>query len=314
MRDIVVSITIFFGFLGSVLPLGSQLSPGENGLAVVADESGTQVIYGRTEDAVIIGADSKISGNHPKKLIDGKRKLVAVGRRSACAIVGNLGYAEKGRDVSESIENWVGLHPDVEIPDAMNGVLAAAAHVWNGNRDRPTSRPRGAIITTLYCVSFNTSGPVMIAGDTYVGSDGNALISSPKPFSNLLGVSGVLDGPDIDPVIQTFGHFIGEDGNHQSRSLATKVRNDFEADTGLRALQNAKNRPSAWSSSDLQKIVSSIFRVVEANNSAEVAPPNNIFVIDQCNRVRTTTASQWPTPCSKSEKHDQVGPHHQLHP
>lgn len=51
-----------------------------------SDESGTLIIVGRTKDSVMISVDSKISGWDPgrKKDIDGNRKLIAVGHRSAC--------------------------------------------------------------------------------------------------------------------------------------------------------------------------------------------------------------------------------------
>ena len=105
---------------------------------LASDESGTEVILGKTQRMVFVSADSKISGlEGPEKTIDGERKLVKIGSHSACAIESYLGKLSENLDVAASIREWVSSHPDVEIPSAMPGILKAAALVWDKQKKRP---------------------------------------------------------------------------------------------------------------------------------------------------------------------------------
>jgi hypothetical protein len=77
-------------------------------------------MVGRTANAVIVSVDSKITpndSNAPQPTLvatdnDGDRKLVDVGKHSACALDGNLGSNEENLDVSASLRSWVKSHAE----------------------------------------------------------------------------------------------------------------------------------------------------------------------------------------------------------
>lgn len=271
-----------------------------------SDESGTEIIIGRTREMVLVSVDSKISGTgEHEKLIDGEKKLVAIGKRSACAIEGYIGYSQEKLAVATSIREWVGLHPDVEIPTAMDGILTAAALTWDAQKKTGTSLPGGRhvnnVITTVYCATFDKNDAIIAVGETIVAPDSSASIDSHgRPITALFSASGVVYGPDIDSEIAATPE-INRD-SQQSESFASEIKSDQLAARDLQALRSAHGNPAQWTVVNLKSLTADIFRIVETKDSLEVAPPNNAYIIDNCGRAKTLVEAEWPTTCHSQEK------------
>jgi hypothetical protein len=82
----------------------------------------------------IVSVDSKITQNNQMTFappIDGKRKLVDVGKHSACAVAAFLGTNTEDLDISAAMRRWVAANPEKEAHEAIQGLLGAAAGAWN---------------------------------------------------------------------------------------------------------------------------------------------------------------------------------------
>ena len=174
--------------------------------AALNNESGTLALAARTSLEVTIAVDSRItgidpSGTIPTPPIDGSRKLVDIGTTGACALVGFLGTNSQNGDVAGALRNWAREHPGVGPREGIDGLLQAAAEIWNGNLAEPIEkgerlplgREPGDLITTLLCGDFANGRPSIIRGRTYVAPDRKASWKILEPIGgDVFLVSGVF--------------------------------------------------------------------------------------------------------------------------
>ena len=155
------------------------------------------------------------------------------------------------------------MHPTMEIPGAMNDILAVAAKIWDEQPKTATTLPGGRhinqIITTIYCATFESGHGTIFAGDTYVATDTSASIYAKLvPMNKIFGVSGDLYGPDVTVDVGTMPQTREERGTEISKKLAKYVQNDFAAATDLEILHSTNNDPSKWRVEDSKRLAADI--------------------------------------------------------
>jgi hypothetical protein len=307
----------------SALSLAQPQVCGAQKMRGPGDESGTLVMAARTDSSVIIVADSKITLgdadlNAPS--IDGNRKLVDVGKYSACGIVGWLGNVSENTDVSEALRAWVRKYPKVEAYEGLQELLNVAADQWNhklamsgmsGDEFLKTNHNRqiGNEISELICASLQQGQPTMVRGRSLVKSDFTAAAEVEGPvIGNALYARGVLRTPFfVEHVLRMSPFPVAP-----LPDPYPLVENDIRSSpTDMSILQRwygwlttnpepTPTSPSPFTQSAVKQLFGDVFSSVETHFPDQVAPPNNVRIVGVCGRASSTLGEkQWPT-CRRS--------------
>jgi hypothetical protein len=315
------TICVWFVILGSMLFRTSEISYAQIP-RVDYDESGTLVMVGKTSDAVILVADSKITpsdGTHLMgEIIDPDRKIADIGKRSSCAVVGYVG--PKDRDVANALRAWSAAHPTIDAFEGFRDLLAVAKSAWDEHHYTPLDISRhdgrriGSEITFLICADFVGGHPTIVSGRTVVDDDLTARTEVLPSFSgDILYMSGVfdttpkfltlIDSPDLfltgNPYAEKF-QAVRQDIVTDTTTMS-KLNDWRNADDAIRIQRAATPLTptpyvaSSWSESSTKYFFSSVFTTVERNFPDHVDKPNNVRLIRSCGRFETLLdAESWP--------------------
>lgn len=269
-------------------------------------ESGTLIVATRMKSSVAIGVDSKVSQNtsnekeKQKFPINPKRKLVDVGKFSACALDGYLGIEDDNKlDVVSAMRSWIIRNPDAEIDTALPPLLLAAASAWNGRGFTPLSKlPRrrrpGDSITTFTCGGWIKGSPIILRGQTVVNSDSSAGPKILKPIgADLFYTAGVLNTQDF--FLSSTMH---PPQNKLYADVFERIRSDFAASLVLDTIGRGI-APTQEVTPSIKSLFGAIFGAVEKDDPSLVGKPNQVRVISRCGRMKDQVdSSEWKI-CNK---------------
>jgi hypothetical protein len=269
-------------------------------------ESGTLIIAVRMKASVVIGVDSKVSQNpsnekeRQKFPINSQRKLVDVGRFSACALDGNLGIEGNSKlDVASAMRSWTTRNPNAEIDTALTPLLLAAASAWNGRKftqlsKLPNGRRPGDPITTLTCGGWIKGDPIILRGRTIVNGDSSAGHEILKPIGpDIFYIDGVFDTPYFFR-----SYMMNPPPDKLSADVFAKIRSDFAASLAFGGISHGIV-PAQEGTPSIKSLFGAIFSAVEQDAPNIVGKPNQIRVISRCGRVKDQVdSSEWKA-CTK---------------
>jgi hypothetical protein len=244
------------------------------------------------QSSVVIGVDSKVSQNpsnereRQKLPVNPRRKLVDIGKFSACALDGNLGIEGNDKlDVASAMRDWITKNPNAEIDTALGPLLLAAASAWNGRRFNHTSklpndRRPGDPITTLTCGGWVKGRPIILRGRTVVNNDSSARTEILNSFgSDVFYTDGVLNTQD----------FFRFSTNHSSQNklyadVFSKIHSDFAASLVFDTIGRGV-APSQEVTASIKSLFGAIFGAVEEDVPSYVGKPNQVRIISRCGRI-----------------------------
>jgi len=280
-----------------------------------SDETGTLVMAGRTSSGVVISIDSAIDESG-RVLIDGSRKLIDVGTRSACSIDGFSGHAATGNNLGRDLRDWVHAHPRTNATEALISLLKLAVNSWDKEHYPPYAMPQGRkpgdIITTIVCGDEFSDGPGILVGATKVALDSTAVVGEMARTPTPMYVGGVFPTTDIFLGLVQRGN-IPEGVHSQFIKTYKAAYKDLNADkSAMGALQeilvvesamrdeSEKSfikpyyPPSILAQANLKVLFTAVYKTIEAN-TREVARPNQVRLITNCGRFATTVEANWKT-------------------
>lgn len=297
---------------------------GSSYLGAQSDESGTLVIAARTKGEVILAIDSQVTRTdfhgpdvmgEPTPL----KKLVDIGERGSCAIVGWEGDGTRGIVVANDIRRVLEQHPQTDLSGLMGVMLDSAAKTWDGAEYQLDSLPRhrqpGGLITELVCVGKVGGRPSILVGRTTVSNTGAAIPGQiPLECGGLFYLNGYLQLNiyfDIADAPENAKYW-SEPGTNRYAKLP-QVAASLSSDDGARAALSVLKAelkpiliegrltcatvpdtiaPRSWTLPLIRSLFMSLFNSVE-QNSSEVAKPNNLRIVSQAGVVSSTVEAAW---------------------
>jgi hypothetical protein len=262
---------------------------------------------------VVISIDSAIDESGTIS-IDGSRKLIDVGTRSACAIEGFSGNAFTGNNLGRDIRDWVRAHPGVNAAQAISSILRVAANSWNKEHyhEFPQGRKVGDLITTIVCGDEYSDGLGILIAATKIAPDGKAVVVPVERILSPMYVGGAFPTTDIFLGL-ILKRQIPPDLSSHFRKTYEAVYKDIRGDTSamdaLNATLTAENEmhnesetsfikpfypPSPLAQANLKTLFAAVYKSVEANTNT-VARPNQVRLITKCGRFATSVEATWRT-------------------